>query len=229
MAHQESSHSPQEAFSGFRVDVELPGRESHPARILDIGFRTISVALSGHKVTQPIRGAVQVKLQSGYLGAPMEAVARVESLLCDDRDTLLRLEVVDWIGLREQLPPHLRRLLCLRDSSRYAFPADARPAIEFRVSGLSGALPLVDLSITGLSVAIPREWVERLEKGDRVDAQVLLPGTAKSLALVGFVRHVTFEGDLVTCGVLFDANLTSDFLVKQLGLLRFLDGRAATA
>ena len=155
----------------------------------------------------------------------MEAVARVQNLVTDQGDTVLRLEVVDWIGLREQLPPHLRQLLCLRESQRYCFPADQRPIMDCKVSGLGAEVELADLSINGMSFVIPRAWAERIENGDRVDTMLTLPGTNQTMPLVGFLRHVTFECDCVMAGMLFDANLTSDYLQTQLRLMRFTDDR----
>ena len=228
MAQHQATPKVYELFSDFQVTVAFPGQAETDAKIMDIGFRSLCLALKDMDTAHPVRGAVHVMMRSQHVGAPIEAVCRVQSLVSDQDDTLARLEVVDWIGLREQLPEHLRPFLSLREVERMELDESRRIEVTAQINALRGKVEMFDLSVNGLSVLVPAGWCESTEKGDRMQAQFTVDG-GEPIQMVGFVRRVTFDGDASQIGMLFDINLTSNFLFKQLQVMRYLDGERTRA
>lgn len=215
-----------ELLDEFKVTVRCPGSDPVPARLLDIGFRSMGISMRGTGMPNGGRGVLHVDLKATCLGVPIEAVCRVQDLASDDSATVARLDVLDWIGLKEQLPLHLRRLLSFREMERYEPPEAERPLARCLVNGMDATLAVRDLSINGASIILPESWAERLEKGHRVSLSMSLPGVTSSLELVGIVRHVTEESGIIVAGLAFDVNVSSDLLPAQLRLMRYIDSRA---
>ena len=215
--------NPKKLFDAFEVFILVPEQEPVPARIMDIGFRSVSLAIRAREVPTNGRGSLQLMVKSPFFSAPVEALCRVQNSVTEGDVTVARLDVVDWIGLREQLPPNLRKLLSLREVERYEPQDSVKLLVHCKVLNFDEYVPLFDLSINGLSVLVPDAWSDRMQKGDRIDLEFTLPGNEEAMQIIGVVCHVSYEDDRIYAGVRFDGNLTSRFLHKQLRLMKFVD------
>jgi hypothetical protein len=219
---------------GADLQVAVVGQhwKLKPRQVVDISGGGVCVILPSELPDTPVLGNVMIlELGSSLLPAPIESAATVIQSDATDQGTVVRLQVLDWMGLAAMVPAEIAQLLNLRAGPRFELDPAAPVRIALRGVDIAFTVDgvLRDISRGGLALHAPLIAECALRKTDRIQVTFELPALDRKFSFVAAIRHRHLAGDSVCYGVCFDADATPDFQAQQAAIEGFIQERQQTA
>ncbi len=169
-------------------------------------------------------------IRSPFLREPIVAPAQIRRVTEHEVGRLYGFRLLEWQGLRSQIPSAAARVFNRRSGHRVKIDAD-RP-VQITMQGpfassweqvfqrLTGAL--MEVSPTGLSFSVYPDRADQIEPQQSVEVLFTLPNSTYEFAIWSQILRCACRPDGLSCGVRFDANRTECFKEKQEKLLMLL-------
>jgi len=209
-------------LSDLKVALWYPDRTPMPARILDADFQRVSLLVRCPPEAVREKTPLLMNMEGEGLDRPIKAIGVAHHSAAREDGTFVVLDILDWIGLRHQLPPPLRRLFNLRDGLRYR-PPEEKPIevdVQCEARRVRGVGTLVDLALSGMSVRLGEKLGQALHLGDLLETRFTIPGQQGPAEITALLRHSAEQDRSVVVGLVFDPALTHHLVKHQLAILR---------
>ncbi len=218
MRERRSIYREQQGLDEVKISMAWPGHDYVAGQLIDLSARgaAVSVSVPSSQVPAlPVGSSVYLCFET----AGLEPISDIVASISNERDVsgtrVFGLEIIDWSGLHDRLPPKLFSLFNRRQHYRVAVPR--QPPVEVDVSqhpsGRKLTAHLSNISAGGCLLLFELE--DAPQKGDKLELQFRLPDSEYRYNLSGVCMSAFEFGESDICGIGFESSQSEAFVTQQ--------------